>query len=168
MHYTSWDRTDKDAPALLAEAGPTVIGRFSAEDASVDGKVWGLSFDKGTGAKATLPDGRVLNAPGNFARDKNISATLGEQSFHLVNEAATNWIIEDSNGEKVAQFSGASNGVRKAILEFEDETDLSVETIAGLSWLTRLVLESRLGRSSLVLIGTLAAMSVVAILAFIF
>ncbi|QGU05185.1 hypothetical protein [Corynebacterium comes] len=168
MHYTSWDRTDTDAPALLAEAGPTVIARFTTDTAAVDGKVWGLSFDKEKGAKATLPDGRVLDAPGNFGRDKTFRVSLGEGFFTLLNESSTNWVIEDETGEKIAQFSGGGNGVRKAILEFEGETDLPIEAVAGLSWLARLVLESRLGRSSLVLIGTLAAMSVVAVLAFIF
>jgi hypothetical protein len=168
VHYTSWDRTDTDAPVLLAEDGPTVLGRFTKEDASVDGQVWGLHFDKEKGAKATLPDGRVLDAPANFGRAKNIRATLGERTFTFINESSTNWIVEDEQGSKIAQFSGGGNGVRKAILEFEGETDLPVEDVAGLSWLARMVLESRLGRSSLVLIGTLAVMSVIAILAFIF
>lgn len=167
MHYTSWDRTDTDAPVLLAEAGPDVLGRFTAEDASVDGKVWGLAFDKEKGARATLPDGRVLDAPGNFGRDKTLDVTFGDRSFTFTNESSDNWIVEDEAGEKIAQFSGGANGVRKAILEFEGETDLPVEAVAGLSWVARLVLESRLGRSSLVLIATLALFTVAAILAFI-
>lgn len=168
MHYTSWDRTDTDAPVLLAEGGPTELGRFTADAATVDGQVWGLSFAKETGAHATLADGRVLDAPGNFGRDKLLRVSIGDEQYSLINEASTNWIIEDAAGEKIGQFSGNNNGVRQAILEFEGETDLPVETVAGLSWLVRLVLESRLGRSSLVLIGTLLVMSVVAVLAFIF
>jgi hypothetical protein len=166
VHYTSWDRTDADAPVLLAEDGPTELGRFTADAATVDGQVWGLSFAKETGARATLADGRVLAAPGNFGRDKTIRVTLGDESYSLINEASTNWIIEDADGTKVGQFSGTNNGVRRAILEFEGETGLPVETVAGLSWLVRLVLESRLSRSSLVLISTLILMSIVAVLAF--
>ncbi|RSZ62430.1 hypothetical protein EAH68_09845 [Corynebacterium hylobatis] len=168
MHYTSWDRTDTDAPVLLAEGGPAELGRFTADAATVDGQVWGLSFTKETGARATLADGRVLDAPGNFGRDKTITVDVAGTKYSLINEASTNWIIEDAAGEKIGQFSGAGNGVRQSILEFEGETDLPVETVAGLSWLVRLVLESRLGRSSLVLIGTLIIMSVIAVLAFIF
>ena len=29
MHYVSWDRTDRDAPKLLAEDGPEVLGAVS-------------------------------------------------------------------------------------------------------------------------------------------
>ena len=93
--------------------------------------------------------------------------SIGNRSFVLVNEASNNWIVDDENGTKVAQFSGGNNGVRKAILEFEGATDLPRDAVVGLSWLARLALEQRLSRTSTVVIATLALMTVAAILAFI-
>ncbi|AKK09322.1 hypothetical protein HCH15_03875 [Corynebacterium testudinoris] len=168
MHFTSWDRSDTDAPVLLAEDGPQELGRFAAETAAVNGSTWKLDFDKNAGATATLIDGRVYRAVGNFRKDKTIEVVLGEKKFTLVNENSSNWIIDDAASKKVAQFSGANHGVRKAILEFEGEAALPVEEVAALSWFARLILESRLSKSSTAVIGTLAIMTVVAILAFIF
>jgi len=166
MHYTSWDRSDVDRPVLLAEGGPEVLARFDATSADVAGERWTLDFHPETGATATLLDAPVVTAAANFKKDKSIPVSVGSRSFVLVNESANNWIIDDENGNKVGQFSGGNNGVRKAILEFEGETDLPADVVVGLSWLTRLVLETRLSRSTMAVIATLALMSVVAILAF--
>ena len=166
MHYTSWDRSDVNRPILLAEGGPDVLARFDGETAEVDGQRWTLDFDPETGATASLDDAPVLTAPANFRKDKSIPVTIGDRSFMLVNEASNNWIIDDESGTKVGQFSGGNNGVRRAILEFEGETTLPVDTIVGLSWVSRLALETRLTRSSTMVIATLALLSVVAILAF--
>ena len=166
MHYTSWDRSDVDRPVLLAEGGPEVLARFGDTSADVAGERWTLNFDPETGAVATLLDAPVVTATANFKKDKSIPVSVGSRSFVLVNESSNNWIIDDENGTKVGQFSGGNNGVRKAILEFEGETDLPADVIVGLSWLTRLVLETRLSRSSMMVIATLALMSLVAILAF--
>ena len=161
MHYTSWDRSDADRPVLLAEGGPEVLARFDKTSADVDGEKWTLAFDAESGATATLHDVPVLTAEANFKKD------IGNRSFVLVNEASNNWIVDDENGTKVAQFSGGNNGVRKAILEFEGATDLPRDAVVGLSWLARLALEQRLSRTSTVVIATLALMTVAAILAFI-
>ena len=167
MHYTSWDRSDVDRPVLLVEGGPEVLARFEKDSADVDGERWTLSFDPETGATATLIDAPVVTAEANFKKDKSIPVSVGSRSFVLVNEASNNWIIDDEVGNKVGQFSGGNNGVRKSILEFEGETDLPTDVIVGLSWLVRLVLETRLSRTSTMVIATLALMSVVAVLAFI-
>ena len=59
MHYTSWDRGDRDRPRLLAEEGPLELAVFdaAAEKADVAGEVWELSYSKDLGATATLADG---------------------------------------------------------------------------------------------------------------
>ena len=168
MHYTSWDRTDRDAPVLLLEAGPQELGRFTDETAAVNGSTWALAQDKDTGAHATLADGRVFRAAGDFRRDKAIAVDLAGRVFTFVNESSNNWIIDDADGTKIGQFSGGDNGVRTAVLEFEDGVALPVEEVAGLSWFVRLILEARLAKGSTALIGTLILMSVVAILAFLF
>ncbi|GAB3690326.1 hypothetical protein [Corynebacterium nasicanis] len=168
MHYTSWDRSDVDRPVLLAEGGPEVLARFGKDTAEVDGATWTLVFDAASGATATLIDVPVLTAEANFKKDKSIPVNIGTRSFVLVNEASNNWIIDDENGNKVAQFSGGNNGVRQAILEFEGETDLPRDAVVGLSWMARLLLEQRLSRSSTAVIATLALMTLAAILAFLF
>lgn len=167
MHYTSWDRSDVDKPVLLAEGGPEVLARFDRKSADVDGERWTLAFDAEHGATATLHDAPVLTAEANFKKDKSIPVSIGNRGFVLFNEASNNWIIDDENGTKVGQFSGGNNGVRKAILEFEGETDLPRDAVVGLSWMARLVLEQRLSRTSTMVIATLALMTVAAILAFI-
>ena len=68
-------------------------------------------------------------------------------------------MVEGPDGEKVAQFTQDHNGVRKAILEFEGETDLPPTHIAGLAWLSRSVLEARKMANSTALIATLVFLS---------
>lgn len=172
MHYTSWGRREKVGDQqripLLIEAGPEELGVFSERTATVGGRVWQLNHD-GEGATATLDDGRVFRAPGDLRREKRIEANLDGRTFHLINESGNNWIIEDEAGEKLGQFSGAGGGVRRSILEFEDEAavDLSDEERAALSWFVRLILESRLGTSSRTLIGTLLAFTIAGLIAFV-
>lgn len=168
MKYTSWDRTDRDAPVLLAEAGPQELGRFTDETAAVNGSTWALAHHEDTGAYASLADGRVFRADGDLRKDKTITVDLAGRVFTFVNESSNNWIIDDADGTKIGQFSGGDNGVRKAILEFEDGVALPVEEVAALSWFARLILEARLTKGSTALIATLILMSVVAILAFLF
>ncbi|RNE49578.1 hypothetical protein [Corynebacterium alimapuense] len=168
MDYTSWDRNKRGAPILLAEDGPRELGSFTEDSATVDGDTWELTFDRETGAQAVLADERLFRAVGNFRKDKTINAILGEHKFTLINESANNWIIDDEHGDKVGQFSGGNNGVRRAILELDGDVSLSAEELVALSWFVRLILENRLSRTSTTLIGTLIGMSVVAILAFLF
>ena len=178
MHYTSWGRRGKtdgrtELPLLVGE-GPEELGRFTdtgagSATAVVDGEEWTLSFDPRQGATAMLADGAVFRAPGDFRRGKRLEIDLAGRRFTFLNEGRSDWIVEDANSEKIAQFSGGGRGTIRSILEFENEgegTDLSRREIAGLSWFTRLALESRLENSSVALIGTLALASVVAVLAF--
>lgn len=173
MHYTSWgNRETEDGDTripLLIEGGPEELGVFTEASpdgtAAVGGQVWQLHFDQTEGARATLPDGVVYHAPGNFSRDKEIAVSLGEKTFYLVNESRTDWIIDDADRNKVGQFSGGGNGVRKSILEFEPGVELSVDERAGLSWLVRLILESKLGSSSSALLWTLVLFTVVGVIA---
>ncbi|AGF73071.1 hypothetical protein [Corynebacterium halotolerans] len=180
MHYTSWGerkKTDghREIP-LFVEDGPEELGRFvvdggeSAATAVVEGVEWRTAFDRDTGATATLPDGTVYQASGDFARGKEIDVRLGDRRLKLINENRNDWIVDDENSVKLAQFSGAAHGVRRSILEFEDDVaaaGLSRSEAAALSWFVRLVLESRLGVSSAVLILTLVLFTIVGILAFI-
>lgn len=171
MHYTSWGRREKvDNEVripLLIEAGPEELGVFAESTAVVGGEVWQLHHEKSAGARATLSDGRVFEAPADFGRSKRIEASLAGKKFTLVGETRNDWIIDDAEGNKVGQFSAGNNGVRRSILEFEDGVELSDEERAGLSWFVRLVLQARLGSSSRTLIGTLLGFTVVGLIAFV-
>ena len=168
MHYTSWDRSDSKNPVLLVEEGPASLGVFQERSADVDGDHWRLALDD-LGASITLEDDRVYRLAGNVKRDKRLEASLDGRTFAFINEAGGDWIVEDSSGVKVAQFSSKNSGVRKAILEFEGENssdsgDLDDGEVAGLSWFTRIILEARTQRTAIPIIATLVLLSIVAII----
>lgn len=168
MHYTSWDRSDRQNPVLLVEEGPASLGVFQERSADVDGDHWRLALDD-LGASITLEDDRVYRLAGNPKRDKRLEASLDGRTFAFINEAGGDWIVEDSSGVKVAQFSSKNSGVRKAILEFEGENssdsgDLDDGEVAGLSWFTRIILEARTQRTAIPIIATLVLLSIVAII----
>lgn len=168
MHYTSWDRSDRQNLVLLVEEGPASLGVFQERSADVDGDHWRLALDD-LGASITLEDDRVYRLAGNVKRDKRLEASLDGRTFAFINEAGGDWIVEDSSGVKVAQFSSKNSGVRKAILEFEGENssdsgDLDDGEVAGLSWFTRIILEARTQRTAIPIIATLVLLSIVAII----
>ncbi|HAT1131453.1 hypothetical protein ACL1HS_04550 [Corynebacterium striatum] len=166
MEYTSWDRTDREHPVLLMEAGPSAYGVFSADSADIDGQRWELASDFSTGATARVED-RVYALTGNLGRDKRIEADLNGRPFAFINENSGDWIVENPAGLKVAQFSTKNSGVRKAILEFDAEAAADAlsdaETVA-LSWFTRLILEAKTQGKAMPIIATLVLASVVAVL----
>lgn len=164
MHYVSWDRTQRDAPKLLAEAGPEVLGEFTHESATVGGQQWDLLVAPESGAVAKCNGEKVVEATASLARAKEIPVHIGERSYVLVNEWGKNWVVNDAAGEKVAQFTQDHNGVRKAILEFEGETTLPATDVAGLAWVSREVLEAKKLGISNALIGTLLLFSGIIVL----
>lgn len=189
MRYTSWDRNDRNAPVLLEEDGPNRLGVFSDElaqlDGANDGANWQLQVEQSRGIEAVDAESSQLklSVEGNLARASRLLARVGEREFTLINESGKNWIIDDENGNKVAQFSGANRGVRRAILEFDAPTAagaaasgeeargaeaLSRDEIIALSFSARMILESRLSSSAVGIIATLLLCTIVAILAFLF
>lgn len=170
MRYTSWDRNDRNAPVLLEEDGPNRLGVFSDELAQLDGANWQLQVEQSRGIEAVDAESSQLklSVEGNLARASRLLARVGEREFTLINESGKNWIIDDENGNKVAQFSGANRGVRRAILEFDGEQSLSRDEIIALSFSARMILESRLSSSAVGIIATLLLCTIVAILAFLF
>ncbi|MDK4249631.1 hypothetical protein QPX14_02250 [Corynebacterium pseudodiphtheriticum] len=195
MRYTSWDRNDRNTPVLLEEDGPNRLGVFSGELAQLDGANWQLQVEQSRGIEAVDAESSQLklSVEGNLARASRLLARVGEREFTLINESGKNWIIDDENGNKVAQFSGANRGVRRAILEFDGPTAagpaasgpagagvgasgeetrgaeaLSRDEIIALSFSARMILESRLSSSAVGIIATLLLCTIVAILAFLF
>lgn len=170
MRYTSWDRNDRNTPVLLEEDGPNRLGVFSDDLAQLDGANWHLQVEQSRGIEAVDAETSQLklSVEGNLARASRLFARVGEREFTLINESGKNWIIDDENGNKVAQFSGANRGVRRAILEFDGEQSLSRDEVIALSFSARMILESRLSSSAVGIIATLLLCAIVAILAFLF
>lgn len=160
--YTSWSKRARVegqiATDLLRGEDNTKVGTFGESTdkaftttATVESQEWNLSFDINGTASATLPDGRVFTAdPGEkgFSKTKNVEIDMDGTRMVAINENKSNWIIDDVNSDKVAQFTGMNNGMRRAILEFEEGVTLPVEQEAFLSWTTRKTLESRMLGSS--------------------
>ncbi|QPK78604.1 hypothetical protein G7Y31_08585 [Corynebacterium lizhenjunii] len=167
MHYTSWDRSNREEPVLLHEAGPQVLGTFGAAQAVVGEQAWDLEVSA-QGAQAQLADSRRFTLTGNPGRSKRLQASLDGRDFAFVLEESGNWIVEDAAGKKVAQFTTKNRGVRQAIVEFEGqatEVGLSVEEAAGLSWFARLIMDGRTRAASSASILTLVLASLVALVA---
>ncbi|SES29569.1 hypothetical protein [Corynebacterium cystitidis] len=165
MHWVSWDRTDRDNPRLLAEAGPEVLAEFSSDSARVDGVRWDLAATPVSGAVARV-DGVELMRSGAWKRNKEVPVVVDGRDYLMINEDGSDWIIDDARGEKVAQFSGKNHGVRMANLEFEGETDLPLTDVVALAWVSRLALENKTMGTSKALIATLVLLSIVAVLVF--
>lgn len=173
MRYTSWDRNDRNTPVLLEEDGPQRLGVFSDDAAELDGARWQLQVEQSRGidvVDAETTESK-LAIDGNLARASRLLARVGDREFTLVNESGKNWIVDDEDGNKIAQFTGANRGVRRAVLEFDAETEakpLERDEIIALSFAARMILESRLSSSAVGIIATLLLCTVVAILAFLF
>lgn len=173
MRYTSWDRNDRNTPVLLEEDGPQRLGVFSDDAAELDGARWQLQVEQSRGVDVVDAETTEskLAIDGNLARASRLLARVGDREFTLVNESGKNWIIDDEDGNKIAQFTGANRGVRRAVLEFDAETEaqpLERDEIIALSFAARMILESRLSSSAVGIIATLLLCTVVAILAFLF
>lgn len=166
MHYVSWDRAERDAPKLLAEAGPEVLGVFHDDRASVNGEIWDLTVSPEAGAVATRGGKEIVRALDPLRRGDRVRVDIEGRAYTMVGETSRNWIIDDAAGNKVAQFSREHSGVRQAILEFEGETDLPQTDVAGLAWVSRELMEARQIGSANALIATLTLLSAVALVVF--
>ncbi|AWB84457.1 hypothetical protein [Corynebacterium liangguodongii] len=166
MHYVSWDRSEKDVVKLLAESGPEVLGEFSDDSALVGGETWQLVTSPESGAVATSGGREIVRARGSLKRDKTIGVEVEGRRYALVNEASKQWVVDDAAGEKVGQFTQDHNGVRRAILEFEGETDLPAIDVVALAWLSREVLESKKMINSNALIAFLVFISIFIVVVF--
>ena len=119
------------------------------------------------GATATRDGVEIVRAHDPLRRGDQVRVDVEGRGYTLVKESSSNWIIDDARGEKVAQFTRANSGVRKAILEFEGETDLPHTDIVALAWLSREVLELRQVISANALIATLILISAVSVLVYV-
>ena len=165
MHYTSWDRTDRENPRLLAEAGPDQLATFGQDTAAVGDETWALNADD-TNATAASEAGDTYRLTGHARKDERLQADLAGRAVEFHNERRNDWVILDEQGEKIGQFSGANSGVRKAIVEFDGPATLTEKETVAVSWFARRRLEARLDKKSTGLIATLVVSTLVAVVAF--
>ncbi|AVH88769.1 Hypothetical protein NG00_01529 [Corynebacterium camporealensis] len=77
-------------------------------------------------------------------------------------ENSGEWIVDDVNEHKVAQFSTKNRGLRQAILEFDEDTEgLTQDEVIALSWFSRLVQEERTKGTAAPIIISLVLASIV-------
>ncbi|MCK2199331.1 hypothetical protein [Corynebacterium callunae] len=160
--YTSWGKRFKKEGKLFVDllrgADKTKIATFGESTAkafdttaTVGEQHWDLSFDIAGKATATLPDGRVFQASApdkGFSKSKRVDIDMAGVEMTAINEEKSNWIIDDANSQKVAQFSGINNGMRASVLEFEEGLNVPAEQEIFLSWIARKTLESKMLGSS--------------------
>lgn len=160
MHYTSWGPRTGEVARLYEENGPRVLAEFTEKDVRVGERIWTLS-DPTT---ITLDDARVFRMEGDPRKDARLEVHLGDKGYTFIRETRVEWVIDDLNGEKVAQFSGASGQLRKAITEFEGETTVPEDEIIGLSYFARRAMEERLVQTNWPLLGSLILLTILGIL----
>ncbi|MDK6259271.1 MULTISPECIES: hypothetical protein [Corynebacterium] len=178
IHYTSWGpRHAGENAVLLVGKGPEELGSFGVEKAEVGGETWQLKADGAKGVLVRTGDGREFRADGAAGPKKQVAVDLAGKKLTLVNENSSNWVVLDPDGVKIAQFSGTNNGVRRSILEFsadEEEPEkaraaidaLTRDEVVALSFFTRTILEAKLSRTSGMVIVTLVAATILAVLTF--
>lgn len=99
-----------------------------------------------------------------FSRAKEITIDFGDKKVFAINESGGDWVYVDAADNKLGQFSGGNNGVRKSITEFEPDVALSLDEQVFLSWVTRTALEAKLMVTSMIVIMSLLLMLPVVIL----
>ncbi|WJZ03297.1 hypothetical protein [Corynebacterium freiburgense] len=134
--------------------------------AKVGERTWELTVEPKKEARAKIAvetskpiEYSAVPEEGRFDRAKRIRADLGGTEFTLVNEAKTDWVVLDAEGEKVGQFTGANHGVRHVELEIEPGAEVSQDQAVFLAWLARIALEARLVGSTWILTVSLLVLS---------
>jgi len=89
------------------------------------------------------------------------------KQVQAINEGGADWVYVDAADNKLGQFSGSNNGVRRSITEFEPDVALTHDEQVFLSWVTRTMLESRLAVTTMIATMSLLLMIPVALFALI-
>ncbi|APT85184.1 hypothetical protein [Corynebacterium aquilae] len=177
---TSWTpRTIEGSTQKLdLLAGETTIGHFTETDkghtveAVVYDQPWHVTRDD-MAVTATLQDGRTYALTGDKGRiggSKRLDVDLAGHAVACINEAKQDWVIEDTDGTKLGQFSGGNRGVRSSLVEWEDDATehLNREEQAFLSYAARIALESRLWRNTWILTASLLVLAPIIILIYLY
>lgn len=180
MQHTMWGERGKvdgkDTVALLSDERRN-LGVFPMNfhedkrgfhEVTVLGQPWAITVSDNE-VLATCPAGtyRAVSEK-KFGASKSVEITTPQgRAIRAICEARSDWVYVtgDATEEKLGQFSGAGNGVRSAITEFEPGADLSDEDRVFLSIITRVVLEEKLDLTWLSLVGTLTLILLFAVVA---
>lgn len=130
---------------------------------------WKITGSPESGLTASLPDGRVFTATGRdkkIGRAQRIDANLSGSTYTFVNEVKSDWIIDNADSEKIAQFTGAHHGVRHPVVEFEPGVNIGPDEAVFLSWIARESLEHKLLSSTAILTLCLIVLTPIIILIF--
>ncbi|MBN9644244.1 hypothetical protein ACFSSC_02995 [Corynebacterium mendelii] len=144
-------------PLVTADGDPVAV--YAVTDGTVSitptgTGPWKITGSPESGLSASLPDGRVFTATGRdkkIGRAERIDANLSGSTFTFVNEVKSDWIIDDAEENKVAQFTGANHGVRHPVVEFEDGVSIGCDEAVFLSWIAREALERKMLSSTAIL-----------------
>lgn len=121
-----------------------------------------LELTSNGSAEAKLPNGATYDAHPNkssFGRSSEIMLDLGKRSLRMVNESKSDWVIEDQDGTKLGQFTGANHGVRHVVVEMEPDAELNPTEAVFVAWVARLVLEEKMLSTTWILTLSLAALT---------
>lgn len=162
MLYTLWNNREKsDGQRIvhLFDDDRNQIAAFPINSPTTTTAItvgetkWQINGNK-TQLEAQLPNDErfVANTDRKpFGRTKSITIDLAGKPVLAINEGRADWVYVDAEDNKLGQFSGGNNGVRKAITEFESDAQLSHDQKIFLSWVTRTTLEAKTMMGTLIL-----------------
>lgn len=135
--------------------------RVGPEEAiGTESGVWDLDVLDNGRLLATLPDGRVFTAAGvdkpKLVRAKKLEVEFGRNDevlledttpdgVQIICESSSNYVIEDLEGHKLGQFSGAKRGVVSSEIQYDTKRGkaLPEDYKIFLTWVARRVLDAR-------------------------
>lgn len=168
MQYTSWDnrrKIDHEMHVdLLADSSGDVLAttpvNFHEEDTVVEvrGEQWSVRRTE-TVLEATTASGKKFVCDAGekkFGRSKLLTITA-DTPVRAINESKSDWVIvtADEAEDKLGQFSGGNNGVRRSITEFEPGNNLTDDDKIFLSFVTRSQLETKMSSNMWILTLTM-------------
>lgn len=167
MNYTSWDNRRKlDGEMfvdLLSDSGEVLATTpvdFHEEGTEVDvrGETWTVSRTETTIEAITDAGRKFVCDAGEkkFGRSKLLTISA-DSHVRAINEARSDWVYvtADEAEDKLGQFSGGNNGVRRSITEFEPGNNLTDDDKIFLSFVTRSQLETKMSSNMWILTLTM-------------
>lgn len=161
MSQLQWGRR-RGQSITLTEAGQDVATFELADDqhsvARIAGNTWNFTLDSQSARATNGETTWTAEAPKSFRKAKQFQAQLDGRTIDFINEQRSDWIL-DENDVKRGQFTGANQGVRNVLVEFEPDADFDLEQRVFLAWLARIALEQRLVASTWLLTVILLILS---------
>ncbi|AZA14052.1 hypothetical protein ACFPVT_07985 [Corynebacterium choanae] len=178
LHTLSWSKlenTNAGHIQTLKDATGSTVAQVTTDGAeqllTVQGQAapWKLTGSKDAGLTALLPGGQVFTATGRdrqIGRATVIDVDCTRNTYVLLNETKQDWVIDDAQGNTIAQFTGAGHGVRAPSIEFREGVVLPDDEAVFLSWIAREALASKLLSSTASLTISLVFVTIFVLLVF--